>query len=229
MHSAIVIHSAIVMNIMTTDSLITDNYIYVIVALLPLVAGMLIFQVNPYHALVIRGILGAIAAMTYSILGAADVALTEALMGTLLAITLYAIAVRSSLVMRLGVIEDEVVEASNGREFKQLIIELRKVFIKHYMGVELVKYPNSQALQRGLMDKEIHGACIRQLNSRPGQLGQPYYLAIRLQRLYEIIETELSLQGKNLAHISLTESFKITESSPTKELVTALDIGEKYP
>jgi putative multicomponent Na+:H+ antiporter subunit B len=221
--------SAIFMDIKAADSIITDNYIYVIVALLPLVAGMLIFQVNPYHALVIRGILGAVAAMAYSILGAADVALTEALMGTLLAITLYAIAVRSSLVMRLGVIEDEVAKASDGSEFKEIIIELRKVFIKHYMGVELVKYPNSQALQRGLMDKEIHSACIRQLNSRPGQLGQPYYLATRLQRLYEIIETQLSLQGKNLTYISLTDSFKTTELTPAPEVITLSDVGERNP
>jgi|GEM_PF-4645117 len=39
-----------------------DSYIYGITALLPLAAAMLVFQVNPYHALVIRGILGAIAA-----------------------------------------------------------------------------------------------------------------------------------------------------------------------
>ncbi len=84
----------------------TDSYIYVVVALLPLAACMLVFQVDPYHALVIRGILGAVAALVYAVLGAADVALTEALVGTMLAITLYAIAVRSSMSMRLGVVTD---------------------------------------------------------------------------------------------------------------------------
>ena len=82
-----------------------DTYLYLIIALLPLTAGMLVTQTNPYHALVIRGVLGAVAAMVYAVLGAADVALTEALMGTMLSITLYAIAVRSSLVMRLGVLK----------------------------------------------------------------------------------------------------------------------------
>jgi putative multicomponent Na+:H+ antiporter subunit B len=85
-----------------------DPYVYVLVALLPLAALMLIFQTNPYHALALRGILGAVAAMVYGVLGAADVALTEALVGTLLAITLYAIAVRSSLVLRLGVLETDL-------------------------------------------------------------------------------------------------------------------------
>ena len=77
-----------------------DSYIYVITALLPVSALMLILQTNPYHALVVQGIVGAVAALVFAVLGAADVALTQALMGTLLAITLYAIAVRSSLVAK---------------------------------------------------------------------------------------------------------------------------------
>lgn len=86
------------------------SYLYLIIALLPLTAGMLVTQTNPYHALVIRGVLGAVAAMVDAVLGAADVALTEALMGTMLSITLYAIAVRSSLVLRLGVMENQSIE-----------------------------------------------------------------------------------------------------------------------
>ncbi|NJL02032.1 MAG: DUF4040 domain-containing protein, partial [Spirulinaceae cyanobacterium SM2_1_0] len=85
-----------------------DGEIAIIVALLPLAAAMVVFQTNPYYALVVRGILGAIAALVYAVLGAADVALTEALVGTMLAITLYAVAVRSSLVMRLGVVASTI-------------------------------------------------------------------------------------------------------------------------
>ena len=84
-----------------------DSYIYIIIALLPLSACKLLFQTNPYNALIIRGILGAVAALVYVVLGAADVALTEALVGTMLSITLFAVAVRSSLIMRLGVLRDE--------------------------------------------------------------------------------------------------------------------------
>lgn len=68
-----------------------------IVALMPLSALLLILQSNPYRALIVRGVLGALAALTYALFGAADVALTEALVGTLLSMTLYAIAIRSSL------------------------------------------------------------------------------------------------------------------------------------
>ena len=84
----------------------TDEfYIVAITALLPLMAILLVVQTNPYSALVIRGILGAIAALVYAMFGAADVALTEALVGTMLSITLYAIAVRSSMTLRLGIIQ----------------------------------------------------------------------------------------------------------------------------
>ena len=85
-----------------------DAYLYIITALLPLSALMVVVQKNPYHALVIRGILGAVAALVYAVLGAADVALTEALVGTMLAITLYAVAVRSSLNMRLGLLQEDL-------------------------------------------------------------------------------------------------------------------------
>lgn len=68
-----------------------------IVALLPVTSLLLVLQTNPYRALIVRGVIGAIAALVYALFGAADVALTEALVGTLLSMTLYAIAIRSSL------------------------------------------------------------------------------------------------------------------------------------
>jgi uncharacterized MnhB-related membrane protein len=105
-----------------------DTYLYLIIALLPLTAGMLVTQTNPYHALIIRGVLGAVAAMVDAVLGAADVALTEALMGTMLSITLYAIAVRSSLVLRLGVMENQSIEKNQDSNFQQLINDFRSIF-----------------------------------------------------------------------------------------------------
>ena len=72
-----------------------------ITALLPLTAVLLVSQSNPYQTLVLRGILGSVATLLYALLGAPDVALTEALVGTLLSTTLYAIALRSSMVLRL--------------------------------------------------------------------------------------------------------------------------------
>jgi putative multicomponent Na+:H+ antiporter subunit B len=54
--------------------------------------------------------MGVVAVLLYAVLGAPDVALTEALVGTLLTVILYAIAVRSSLVLRLGVVAKDPVQ-----------------------------------------------------------------------------------------------------------------------
>lgn len=75
-----------------------------IVALLPLTALFTVLQKQPYAALVSRGILGAVAVLLYAVMGAPDVALTEALVGTLLTVILYAITVRSTQVLRLGML-----------------------------------------------------------------------------------------------------------------------------
>lgn len=193
--------------------------LYVIIALLPLAACMLVFQVNPYHALVIRGILGAVAALVYAVLGAADVALTEALVGTMLAITLYAVAVRSSLTMRLGVLEDGGAKAPTTNDeveqhFGELMDDLRRIFSKHYMRVELIPYTDQQALQRALMEKEIHATCTRshsaeledQDSIEPESETPSYHTATRVQRLYDIMRTELSSPATHLTYISTPDS-----------------------
>ncbi|MDM9381859.1 DUF4040 domain-containing protein [Chlorogloeopsis sp. ULAP01] len=188
-----------------------DTYVYIIVALLPLAASMVVLQVNPYHALVIRGILGAVAALVYVVLGAADVALTEALVGTMLAITLYAIAVRSSLVMRLGVLQDESSEADDNHYFGQLMNNLRTIFGKRHMRLELVPYTNTQALHRALMDKEVHAICTPSEHSQQdstvsGGEKQPYHTTTRVQRIYDIIQNELSSPGTTLIYVSTSDS-----------------------
>ncbi len=184
-----------------------NSYIYVLVALLPLAAGMLVFQVNPYHALLLRGVLGAIAALVYTILGAGDVGLTEALMGTLLAITLYAVTVRSSLVLRLGVIEnaignDAVSDEKSAGHFKQVIDDIRTVFKKRHMRLEVVPYATAQALQRALMEKEVHAVCSPQNQQEHIGEVQPYNTAIRVRRVYDIMQTELASPGTTLTYVN---------------------------
>ncbi|MCC3407091.1 MAG: DUF4040 domain-containing protein [Microcoleus sp. PH2017_10_PVI_O_A] len=178
-----------------------DSYIYILTALLPLAACMVVVQANPYHALVIRGILGAIAALIYSVFGAADVALTEALMGTMLAITLYAIAVRSSLVMRLGVLEEETVESDGDvlkveltvespRDFNSLMKDFRRIFSKYYLRIEVVPFTCVEALHRALMEKEIHASCVPVLDG--GAETKHYQTVTRIQRLYDIMQPEIA-------------------------------------
>lgn len=172
-----------------------DNYVGVIASLLPLAATMLVFEENPYHALVVRGILGAIAALLYTVLGAPDVALTEALVGTMLAITLYAVAVRSSLVVRLGVLEDLETQAKEG-EFNQLLEQFRKVFSKYHLRLELVPYADEKALKQALIDKEVHAVCMN--DEKP----QSYHTLTRIQRLYQVMETQLSLLDTRLTYFN---------------------------
>ncbi len=192
-----------------------DIYVYVIIALMPLAGVILVLETNPYHALVIRGILGAIAALVYALLGAADVALTEALVGTMLAITLYVVAVRSSLILRLGVIQHEsldpedqaVVNPETEQYFEQLIAEFRKMCSKHYMRLEIMTYDNQVALQRALIEKEIHATCMRSLDLNLEEKEKPLlHTQTRIQRLYEIMQSELSSIETSLTYIKISDS-----------------------
>lgn len=193
-----------------------DKYIYVIVALLPLSALMLVTQVNPYRALVIRGILGAVAALIYAILGAGDVALTEAMVGTMLAVTLYLIAIRSSLIMRLGILEEDAEKSdrfSQNNSLEELITDLKKVVEKYHLRLELVTYPNLKALEQGLQTKEVHAICTRQKplevleqNSNTAiETKQTYNTAIRVKRLFEIMQSELTFPETNLCYLTVTD------------------------
>ena len=191
-----------------------DSYIYAIVALLPLAALILTVQVNPYHALVVRGILGAVAALVYAVLGAADVALTEALVGTMLAVTLYAVAVRSSLVIRFGILKDSLPEVERKAEdkcsFTQLIADLRTIASKYHLRLELIPYPDLQSLQQALMEKEVHAICIQRSQTDqdfniPGDEFQLYQTTTRIRRLYEIMQTERFSPATSLSYITLSD------------------------
>ena len=197
-----------------------DSYVYMITALLPLAAAMLVFQVNPYHALVIRGVLGAIAALVYTVLGAPDVALTEALVGTLLAITLYAVAVRSSLVFRLGVLkakpqeDQEAIDATDA-SLHQWVNDLNQVFRQYHLRVELVPYFDREELYQALMAKEIHATCEYTGLVEAGEaivlqkiiLNSPasptYRITTRLRRLYDIMNSERVSPGNPLSYVDL--------------------------
>lgn len=201
-----------------------DNYIYMITALLPLAAAMVVFQVNPYHALVIRGVLGAIAALVYTVLGAPDVALTEALVGTLLAITLYAVAVRSSLVFRLGVLKAEadeikdVTDAANAVPLRQLVNYLNEVFSEHHLRVEVVPYFDREELLQAFIEKEVHATCERRIAAMdegatapdaPDFHTPPYRTTTRLRRLYDIMNSELLSPMTQLSYVDLSDTGEV--------------------
>ena len=190
----------------------TDPYIYAIAALLPLTAAMLISQLNPYNALILRGILGAVSALLYAVLGAADVALTEALMGTLLAIALYAVAVRSSMVMRLGVLQELATETASHCTFDQIMADLRASLAKRYLRVELVLYGDLQALQQALVDRDIHTTISPKRLDHQADLDttdleprHSYQTVTRIRRLYEILQAELP-SGMSLMYVNSSDN-----------------------
>jgi putative multicomponent Na+:H+ antiporter subunit B len=203
-----------------------DSAIYAIIALLPLTAMLVTVQKNPYHALVTRGILGAIAALTYAALGAVDVALTEALVGTLLAITLYAVAVRSSLVMRIGVLDGSVLDKnildksvlddSNSYELNasekpsnqklpdELLNQFRSVAAKYHLRLELIPFIDGRSLQQALQSKEVHVIC-SPLNLLDTQANHPtlnYQTITRIRRLHDIFQAEMSSLNTSVPHSS---------------------------
>jgi len=172
-----------------------------IALLLPMTAGILVAQVNPYHALVVRGILGAVAALVYAIFGAADVALTEALVGTMLSITLYAIAVRSSMSMRLGVMSSDGLPPETAAA-------IREALHSHHMRLEWVEYDCAIALKTALERKSVHSIYL------PSGV-----LHTRVQRLHEILQPATE-QGLTLSYTpSFVEPaienppFELTETS----------------
>lgn len=189
-----------------------DGYVVAITALLPLVAVMVITQKDPYYALVMRGILGAVAALVYALFGAADVALTEALVGTMLSTMLYAIAVRSSMTLRLGILEEtkNIDNSELQNHYKQLLSNLRHSLRPYHLRLEQVSYPSTVALQDALQSKAVHATCILS----PGD--NIYRLNIRVPKLYKMLRTHLSMDKVTLslmprssvdpAPISLTNS-----------------------
>lgn len=189
--------------------MIEDVYVVAIAALLPLTACMLVFQVNPYHALVIRGILGAVAALVYVLFGAADVALTEALVGTMLSITLYAVAVRSSMSMRLGIVEPVIVQQADDTHLttahEPLIVSLRNQLHRLHMRLEVIPYPSLTALTTALGNKEIHTACIP-------SAGSTYQLQTRVARLYDLLHPKLSPELASLVLANVDKRILTTEN-----------------
>lgn len=179
--------------------------ILLIVALLPLSACLLVLQTNPYRALVIRGVLGAIAALTYTLFGAADIALTEALMGTMLSVTLYAIAVRSSMLLKIGILESGILE--NKEEMDEATYAaVQSAISRHHLRLEILSYPSNQAMKKALTRREIHALYIPAPQPR---------LHTRVKHLHQILQAELppkTVRYIDISHLS-TQSDLLLETS----------------
>lgn len=167
-------------------------FILLIAALLPLTSCLLLLQRDPYRALVIRGILGAIAALLYAILGAADVALTEALVGTLLSVTLYAIATRSSMNMKIGMLKADMT--------LPLFSPIRTCLTRHYIRCETTLYSTPAELETAISAGNIHAIY------EPTQQR----LTTRIKAFYRILQAELAEEITTLNYVETTGAVKPT-------------------
>lgn len=207
-----------------------DFYMVAIAVLLPLSAGMLMLQTNPYHALVIRGILGALAALVYALFGAADVALTEALVGTMLSITLYAIAVRSSMRMCLGVLEspeEQLAAHPSGSHCDdvELLSMMRHALQPYHVRLELIPFETPQALQTALRNRDLHGTLTRASTASGVGDSPPYQLQVRVQRLAEILKPELPPAQVNLTLVDVTTPDATEDTSPQTDHSTIVHLN----
>jgi putative multicomponent Na+:H+ antiporter subunit B len=74
------------------------------------------------------------------------------------------------------------------------------------MRLELVPYASAQALQRALMEKEVHAACSPEDQLEHSGEAQLYNTAIRVRRVYDIMQTELSSPGTTLTYVNTPDA-----------------------
>ena len=76
---------------------------------------------DPWKALVLRSSLGGFASLLYATYGAVDVAVTEALVGTLLSTLLYTVAIKSTTTFRLLQHPQASMPPEQEQKFRQLL------------------------------------------------------------------------------------------------------------
>ncbi|NEQ96615.1 MAG: DUF4040 domain-containing protein [Cyanothece sp. SIO2G6] len=202
-----------------------DIYGVAIALLLPITATILVVQRNPYYALVLRGIVGAVAALVYALFGAADVALTEALVGTMLSITLYAIAVRSSLSMQLGVLASS--DLDQRKSLDMLTNVLRQSLQHQHLRLELVPYHSITALQTALEQKDVHSIAF--LADSVDYNGKPvlslYEVRTRVLRLHSLL-SQLPEEVVHPVYVSIPSTVVTPPQVSTQSIFEQSDVEQ---
>ncbi|NEQ87114.1 MAG: hypothetical protein F6K26_45915, partial [Moorea sp. SIO2I5] len=119
-------------------------------------------------------------------------------------------------------------------DFGELMDDLRTILSKHYMRLELVTYTDRETLHKALIEKEVHATCTEdegfpfeqgERGLAPGATEKasaqdeqekvaqeyetlPYHTQTRVQRLYEIMQSELSLSATSLTYVNVPEAGK---------------------
>ena len=130
--------------------------------ILPFLGFLLIRSKSPTQALIYRSFLGSIAALVYSIVGAPDVALTEVLVGTLLSTLIYIISIRGCYSLVLLVKEDEILDNSMYKHFKDAINELHiHLVVKKVDEISLDEKGNILWNKVNILNGSPHAALIQ--------------------------------------------------------------------
>tara|TARA_B100001248_G_C27393634_1_gene463986 strand:+ start:614 stop:1138 length:525 start_codon:yes stop_codon:yes gene_type:complete len=155
--------------------------------ILPILGILLIRNKSPFKALIYRSFLGSIAALTYALIGAPDVALTEVLVGTLLSTLIYIVAIRGCFSLVLLIKKGESIDQYIFEDLKSAFSELN-----FHLVIKVVDNLNFDNEGKVIWDDSIVFS------------GSPH-AAIKDNKLFvesSILSKELSktssLKGKNL-------------------------------
>ena len=132
----------------------TPSYVLPPLVGIPLIGLALVRCSDPWKALVLRSSLGSFAALLFATYGAVDVAVTEALVGTLLSTLLYTVAIKSTTTFRLL----QQPEAEMGPEQEQ---RLRQLLSLVGLRLEVMDVAPSSATG------DLHAAFIRNGENQP--------------------------------------------------------------
>jgi putative multicomponent Na+:H+ antiporter subunit B len=132
----------------------TPSYVIPPLLSIPLIGLALVRCDDPWKALVLRSSLGGFASLLFATYGAVDVAVTEALVGTLLSTLLYAVAIKSTTTFRLL----QHPQASMAPEQEQ---QLRRLLSMVGLRLELIGIAPSSATG------DLHAAFIRNDENQP--------------------------------------------------------------
>lgn len=147
------------------------------VLLIPFLAILTLREKHILHAIIGRGMLGIAAAIAYALMGAPDVAVTEALMGALLVTLLYVVVFTSTGEFRVGYVELPPLVQRDKEKLEGYMVDLIRGF-GHSAGLKprFVFFDSREtlmeALNEGLMDMAI-GPFVQPFDSGKEYLALP--------------------------------------------------------
>jgi len=142
------------------ELIIKDALIVLLILSLPVMAFLILREKHILHAIIGRGMLGIVAAVAYALLGAPDVAVTEALMGALLVTLLYVVVFVSAGEFRVGYVELPPLIQHKREELEGYMVELLRAFGSSVgLTPRFIPFSNREELldelQSGFMDLAI--------------------------------------------------------------------------